>query len=89
MLTLATLAFPGNNEDHFGWLKSSLYSLSRSIQWSRGWRRGVVASGVRRMNEVNPRRARLRGRKYLIFVDILISLKHTSELVELSPRAKT
>ena len=24
-----------------------------------GWRRGVVVSGVRRMNEVNPRRARL------------------------------
>ena len=24
-----------------------------------GWRRGVVASGVRRMNEVNARRARL------------------------------
>jgi len=23
------------------------------------WRRGVVVSGVRRMNEVNPRRARL------------------------------
>jgi len=23
-----------------------------------GWRRGVVGSGVRRMNEVNPRRAR-------------------------------
>jgi len=25
----------------------------------RGWRRGVVVSGVRRMNEVNARRARL------------------------------
>jgi len=25
----------------------------------RGWRRGVVISGVRCMNEVNPRRARL------------------------------
>jgi len=24
-----------------------------------GWRRGVVVSGVRRMNEVNARRARL------------------------------
>jgi len=24
-----------------------------------GWRRGVVVSGVRRTNEVNPRRARL------------------------------
>ena len=24
-----------------------------------GWLRGVVVSGVRRMNEVNPRRARL------------------------------
>ena len=26
---------------------------------SRGWQRGVVVSGVRRMIEVNPRRARL------------------------------
>jgi len=26
---------------------------------SHGWRRGGVVSGVRRMNEVNPRRARL------------------------------
>jgi len=26
---------------------------------TRGWRRGVVVSGVRRMNEVNARRARL------------------------------
>jgi len=24
-----------------------------------GWRRGVVVSGIRRMKEVNPRRARL------------------------------
>jgi len=27
-----------------------------------GWRRGVVVSGVRRMNKVNPRRARLGDR---------------------------
>ena len=30
----------------------------RTDQWA-GWRRGVVVSGVRRMNEVNARRARL------------------------------
>ena len=29
------------------------------LTYLHGWRRGVVASGVRRMNEVNPRRARL------------------------------
>jgi len=28
-------------------------------RWSNGWRRGVVVSGLRRMNEVNARRARL------------------------------
>jgi len=30
-----------------------------SMQHTHGWRRGVVVSGVRRMNEVNARRARL------------------------------
>ena len=30
-----------------------------SLTHTRGWRRGVVVSGVRRMNEVNARRARL------------------------------
>ena len=29
------------------------------VAWTVGWRRGVVVSGVRRMNEVNARRARL------------------------------
>ena len=29
------------------------------VGWRIGWRRGVVVSGVRRMNEVNARRARL------------------------------
>jgi len=34
-------------------------SLYRVIGLHNGWRRGVVVSGVRRMNQVNPRRARL------------------------------
>ena len=29
------------------------------MEFYMGWRRGVVVSGVRRMNEVNARRARL------------------------------
>ena len=36
--------------------------MSDELQWlsqSPGWRRGVVVSGVRRMNEVNARRAPL------------------------------
>jgi len=33
--------------------------LQRLPKVSIGWRRGVVVSGVRRMNEVNARRARL------------------------------
>ena len=35
--------------------------LSSTYSWyvNYGWRRGVVVSGVRRMNEVNARRARL------------------------------
>jgi len=33
---------------------------SGGVNWALlGWRRGVVVSGVRRMNEVNARRARL------------------------------
>jgi len=32
---------------------------SSALQLTDCWRRGVVVSGVRRMNEVNPRRARL------------------------------
>ena len=31
----------------------------QTLQAACGWRRGVVVSGVRRMNEVNARRARL------------------------------
>jgi len=37
-------------------------STSMPVDFCRhlvGWRRGVVVSGVRRMNEVNARRARL------------------------------
>jgi len=34
-------------------------SLFGSIREELGWRRGVVVSGVRRMNEVNVQRARL------------------------------
>jgi len=32
-----------------------------------GWRRGVVVSGVRRMNEVNARRARLVPGRVTVF----------------------
>ena len=35
------------------------YSLLISLTTTNGWRRGVVVSGVRRINEVNARRARL------------------------------
>ena len=39
------------------------HAMSRRLKQqpasSSGWRRGVVVSGVRRMNEVNARRARL------------------------------
>ena len=35
------------------------YSLTYTGKLGSGWRRGVVVSGVRRMNEVNARRARL------------------------------
>jgi len=34
-------------------------SLSDEMLFTSGWRRGVVVGVVRRMNEVNPRRARL------------------------------
>jgi len=37
------------------------------IPTSTGWRRGVVVSGVRRMNEANPRRARLVLRRVAVF----------------------
>ena len=42
----------------------SIYKLTQTSQWPSntegiGWRRGVVVSGVHRMNEVNARRARL------------------------------
>ena len=40
------------------WLTQSGAPCSR-IRHTHGWRRGVVGSGVRRMNEVNARRARL------------------------------
>ena len=36
-----------------------LQTLNRGAATLRSWRRGVVVSGVRRMNEVNARRARL------------------------------
>ena len=53
-----------------------LKALSLSVLSSRhSWRRGVVVSGVRRMNEVNARRARLLpgwvtvfGRVYILLV---------------------
>jgi len=34
-------------------------SIVLRVETVRGWRRGVVVTGVRRMNEVNARRARL------------------------------
>ena len=36
---------------------SNIFDLCNAV--TIGWRRGVVVSGVRRMNEVNARRARL------------------------------
>jgi len=36
-----------------------LETIRRAYTSNGGWRRGVVVSGVRRMNEVNARRARL------------------------------
>ena len=33
--------------------------MRRFVTWFHSWRRGVVVSGVRRMNEVNACRARL------------------------------
>ena len=38
---------------------SSVVLCDRVTHSITGWRRGVVVSGVRRMNEVNARRARL------------------------------
>ena len=41
-------------------LTHSAINLSLDTGWAtRGWRRGVMVTGVRRMNEVNARRARL------------------------------
>jgi len=46
----------------------SIYKLMQTSQWPSntvkyfegiGWRRGIVVSGIHRMNEVNARRARL------------------------------
>ena len=41
--------------------------LARLQRQHHGWRRGVVVSGVRRMNEVNARRARLVLRWVTVF----------------------
>ena len=38
---------------------SSYHALYICYVKTAGWRHGVVVSGIRRMNEVNPRRARL------------------------------
>jgi len=40
-------------------IRSSYHALYICYVKTAGWRHGVVVSGVRRMNEVNPRRARL------------------------------
>jgi len=44
---------------HFLVLINSMHSTRVKIRELLGWRRGVVVSGVRRINEVNERRARL------------------------------
>ena len=41
------------------WMKYTHDDLSLLDLGIHGWRRGVVVSGVRRMNEANARRARL------------------------------
>jgi len=49
-----------------------------------GWRRGVVVSGVRRMNEVNARRARLLPGWVTVFGASIPSRYVTSQLGQLS-----
>jgi len=50
-----------------------------------GWRRGVVVSGVRRMNEVNARRARLVPGWVTVFGRVCIPSRYvTSRLGQLS-----
>jgi len=50
-----------------------------------GWRRGVVVSGVRRMNEVNARRARLVPGWVTVFGRVCIPSRYvTSQLGQLS-----
>jgi len=50
-----------------------------------GWRRGVVVSGVRRMNEVNARRARLVPAWVTVFGRVCIPSRYvTSRLGQLS-----
>ena len=41
------------------WILYAFIEANKSHTHTYGWRRGVVVSGVRRMNEVNARRARL------------------------------
>ena len=54
----------------YGW------SLQRLQHWRVGWRRGVVVSGVRRMNEVNARRTRLVPGWVTVFVNVMYNKQH-------------
>ena len=53
------------------------------------WRRGVVVSGVRRMNEVNPLRARLVPGWVTVFGRAITSRYVTSQLGQLSLTSST
>ena len=55
-----TTRLPSHPSIHYDALNHSEGTVvGRFVCTSIGWRRGVVVSGVRRMNEVNARRARL------------------------------
>ena len=55
-----TTRLPSHPSIHYYALNHSERTVvGRLVCTSIGWRRGVVVSGVRRMNEVNARRARL------------------------------
>jgi len=48
-------------------LRGWVYMTKSSGPRTETWRRGVVGSGVRRMNEVNARRARLLPGRVTVF----------------------
>ena len=57
LLHSTSACFSITQQDAQGWLAPS--TAQRRHCKALSWRRGVAVSGVRRMNEVNPRRARL------------------------------